>query len=170
MTKTDVTLLYFERNGFIPNNPYLPVLHYKRVLKNNEDKIEKFFLANKWGNTWVNGVFDFHHYHSNSHEVLGIARGSALLLLGGESGTKVIVNSGDVLVLPAGTGHKKLSGSPGFQVVGAYPNGQAYNLKKNTLKDWKESENEIKKTAFPEADPIYGECGPLVKMWRKEGG
>ncbi|MFT8320942.1 MAG: cupin domain-containing protein [Bacillus sp. (in: firmicutes)] len=169
MTKPDVTLLYFEQNGFIPNNPYLPVLHYKKVLKNNEDKIEKIFLANKWGNTWINGIFDYHHYHSNSHEVLGVIKGSALLLLGGETGTKVIINSGDIILLPAGTGHKMLSASPDFQVVGAYPNGQSFNVKKNTKEDLEGAEKEIQNTAFPEADPIYEERGPLAKMWRKVG-
>ncbi|PKG21984.1 hypothetical protein CWS01_19625 [Niallia nealsonii] len=167
MTKSDVTIFYFEKNGYIPNNPTLPVLHYKKVFQNNEDKIETLITSNNWKNTWINGIYYFHHYHSNAHEVLGILKGSGLLLIGGESGTKVIVNSGDILVLPAGTGHKKLSASIDFQVIGAYPDGQEFNLKQNTKEDLEGAEEEIEKVAFPSKDPVYGEDGPLMKFWSK---
>jgi uncharacterized protein YjlB len=168
MAYPDITMYYFDQNGSIPNHPYLPVLHYKKVFKNNENNIGKIFRANNWGNSWLNGVFDYHHYHSNSHEVLGIMNGSGLLLIGGEGGSKVIVNTGDVLLLPAGTGHKKLSATPDFQVVGAYPNGQSYNVKKEEEAYLEESIDEIEKAPFPKTDPVYGERGPLVKMWRKK--
>lgn len=167
MVNPELTLYYFEKNGYIPNHPSLPVLHYKKAMKNNETNIGKIFRSNNWGNCWINGVYDYHHYHSNSHEVLGIMKGSALLLLGGEAGSKLIVNEGDVLLLPAGTGHKKLSASPDFQIVGAYPNGQEYNVKKNTKEEMENAEDEIASAPFPEADPVYGEQGPMVKMWKK---
>jgi uncharacterized protein YjlB len=50
------------------------------------DWLEKKFAANNWTNSWRWGVYPFHHYHSNTHEVLGVFRGSALLHLGGEKG------------------------------------------------------------------------------------
>ncbi|GKU83445.1 cupin domain-containing protein [Niallia sp. NCCP-28] len=168
MIKPDITIFYFEKNGYIPNNPTLPVLHYKQVFQNNEDKMEMIITSNNWKNTWINGIYDFHHYHSNAHEVLGILKGSGLLLIGGESGTKVIVNSGDILVLPAGTGHKKLSASIDFQVIGAYPDGQEFNLKQNTKEDIEGTGEEIKKALLPTKDPVYGEHGPLVKLWNKK--
>lgn len=167
MKKPDITIFYFDKNGYIPNNPTLPVLLYKKIFRNNEDKIENTLIANNWRNIWVNGVYDFHHYHSNTHEVLGVLKGAGLLLIGGESGSKIIVNSGDILVLPAGTGHKKLSATVDFQVIGAYPDGKEYNLKQNTIEDIEGAVEEIKKVPVPSTDPVYGKGGLLVKAWNK---
>lgn len=168
MANPDITMYYFEQNRYIPNHPYLPALHYKRAMENKEENIEKVFHLNNWKNSWTNGVFPYHHYHSNAHEVLGIKKGSALLQIGGEGGSKLIVKHGDILLLPAGTGHKKLSASPDFEVVGAYPNGVEYNLKKDVEEDLEGVQEEIENTVFPVADPVYGESGPLAKMWRKK--
>ena len=76
-----------------------------------------------WGGTWVDGVFDFHHFHSTSHEVLAVVAGRATLELGGPQGEAFEVAAGDVLVLPAGTGHRRATARDGFTVVGAYPAG-----------------------------------------------
>jgi hypothetical protein len=35
------------------------------------------------GNSWRDGVYDYVHYHSRIHEVLGIARGTGKVQLGG---------------------------------------------------------------------------------------
>ena len=37
--------------------------------------IEDLFGANGWRGTWRDGIYDYAHYHSRIHEVLGIARG-----------------------------------------------------------------------------------------------
>lgn len=72
------------------------------------------------------------------------------------------------MLLPAGTGHKKLSASPDFQVIGAYPSGEDYNIKKDVEEDLNGVQEEIENAIFPEADPVYGESGPLAKMWRQK--
>jgi len=83
--------LHLKPNGWMPNSP-LPVLYYRSALPTNTDladTMEHLFTTNGWPPQWRNGVYDFHHYHSTAHEVLGFAAGHADLVLGGESGEPV---------------------------------------------------------------------------------
>lgn len=130
----------FTDDGTIPNSVF-PMVVYKKmfsVTENLTDEMERVFADNNWKNAWRNGVYDYHHFHSIAHEVLGVYSGSAQLRLGGESGKTLTVEAGDVLVLPAGTGHKKISASDDFGVVGAYPGGSDYDIRTG-----EESEREL---------------------------
>jgi uncharacterized protein YjlB len=89
--------------------------------------LEVIYKANSWGRAWRNGIYDYVHYHSMIHEVLGVARGSATLRLGGNKGKTVKVSAGDVVVIPAGVGHECLKADRNFIVVGAYPPKGTYN-------------------------------------------
>ena len=117
----------FTANGKIPNNPNLSLVIFKNVLPptdNRERACQFLFKRNDWCGIWANGVLDYHHYHSTSHEALGIVAGSARILFGGENGKVIDVAVGDVVILPAGVGHCCVDASGDFQVVGAYPCGQ----------------------------------------------
>ena len=112
----------------MPNNPALPVLVYKSAIeidgkRRPEEAIEKLFAANGWGHgQWRDGIYPFVHYHSMIHEALGIARGRARVQLGGHSGEVFELAAGDIVVLPAGTGHQKLLGqrrSSGYRRLSA---------------------------------------------------
>ena len=105
----------------IPNHPRFPVLIYRGV---DVSDARALFAEHGWGGSWVNGIFDFHHFHSTSHEALAIVSGTATVELGGPQGESFEVQAGDVLVLPAGTGHRRATARNGFTVVGAYPKGQ----------------------------------------------
>ena len=116
----------FVDDGLVPNSK-MPFLVYKRAIDVDNDHPEKtiegLFGANGWGAMWRNGVYDYLHYHATVHEVLGVARGNAIVRFGGDNGTELAIAAGDVAILPAGTGHQCLSSSADFSVVGAYPPG-----------------------------------------------
>jgi uncharacterized protein YjlB len=163
----------FSDDGRIPNNPRWPVVIYWSVvhLPRNLDPaavMEELFESNGWGNSWRNGIYDYLHYHSRIHEVLGVARGSAKVRLGGDRGRTLTLRAGDVVVLPAGTGHQCLTASEDFLVVGAYPRFGAYDECRPSS-DAEEDERHLKsvdKVKRPRKDPVFGAKGPLLKLWK----
>lgn len=168
MPETSHAAYYFEDDGRIPNHPSYPLIVYRGALSDHTDEIEAVFNRNNWKNSWINGVYDFHHYHSNSHEVLGIYSGFADLLIGGEQGRTFAVQAGDVILLPAGTGHKGLKASNDFKVIGAYPNGMSYNTRHGSLTEHSADRIEIAKVPLPDRDPVYGTVGPLFELWNNK--
>jgi uncharacterized protein YjlB len=161
-------VLRLTRNGWMPNNETLPTLVYRSAMSpvpgGLAAHLESVFRKNGWPAQWRNGVYDFHHYHSTAHEVLGIAAGEGRVILGGENGRVVTVRAGDVLVLPAGTGHCRLDSSSDFLVIGAYPPDQRWDICRNAPSA--EAVERMKRLPFPHSDPVAGGAGPLTKLWR----
>jgi uncharacterized protein YjlB len=157
----------FADDGRIPNSS-LPVLVYHGIeeVAAGPASCEELFAANGWGGSWRDGIFPFHHFHSTAHEVLGIAAGTAAVALGGPSGSRFEVGPGDVLVLPAGTGHCNAGSSADLLVVGAYPRGQTWDLRRGDPAEHDEVVANIARAPLPEADPVNGPTGPLVTLWR----
>lgn len=145
----------------IPNNPRFPVLIYHGVdgAAVGAEAARALFAEHGWGGSWVNGVFDFHHFHSTSHEALAVVAGQATLELGGPQGESFDVATGDVLVLPAGTGHRRASARNGFTVVGAYPPGQEnYDLLRgDDPAEVEAARGRIAALEAPGEDPVGGE-------------
>jgi uncharacterized protein YjlB len=164
----DIQRLLPARGDEIPNHPGLPVLVYRGVdaLGDGPAAAEALVTQNGWSGTWRNGVFAFHHFHSTSHEALAVVAGQARLAIGGPQGDEVSVAAGDALILPAGTGHKRLDAGPGFLVVGAYPPGQEdYDLRRGDPSEREEVERNITRVALPPGDPLFGRDGPLGEAW-----
>lgn len=168
MNSAQPQTLWFSDDGVIPNSQ-LPVLLYREVPLASKDKaagLEQLFNEHDWPAQWRAQVFDYHHYHSTAHEVVGVASGHARLLLGGPSGQEIEVGEGDVLVLPAGTGHCSLEQSEDFLVVGAYPRGQDnYDIQRAEAANHQSSLRRIAQVALPDADPVEGRAGALVAVW-----
>jgi len=157
-------------DGLIPNSA-LPVLIYRGVLclgrGDTASRVQALFAGHGWGGGWVDGIFDHHHYHSTAHEVLGISRGWAEVQLGGNGGVRARIAAGDVVVLPAGTGHKNLASGDGLQVVGAYPAGQSPDMCRDDPADRATALAKLARVGLPPEDPVFGAGGPLVEQWAR---
>ncbi|MBR0693757.1 hypothetical protein [Bradyrhizobium lablabi] len=162
--------IVFGDDGLVPNNP-VPFLVYKAAVdvggEHPEETIERLFDRNGWGAMWRNGVYDFLHYHATVHEVLGVARGGARVQFGGERGRALEISAGDVAILPAGTGHQRLSSSDDFCVIGAYPPGPPMDLVRPTRESHAKALKTIPLVAIPNTDPVMGANGPLVRLWKR---
>lgn len=159
-------------DGTIPNNDRLPLVVYRSVFgglarSDNERRFKNLFAQHDWGGTWVDGIYPFHHYHARSHEVLGIAAGRAEVQFGGASGPILTLEAGDAVVIPAGVGHCRRSATSDLIVVGAYPRGQEdWDLKRATEAERSQALDEIPKVPLPITDPITGQSGGLLDLWR----
>jgi uncharacterized protein YjlB len=160
----------FGDDGIIPNNPRLPLIVYRTAIDLDRKDfdpgtiVDAVFGLNGWGRSWRDTIYDFMHYHSQIHEVMGAARGSAMVEFGGINGWRLRLKAGDVAIIPAGTGHRLIDASRDFLVVGAYPSDGTYDECTDT-RQRTEARKRIAKTHKPKSDPVYGRAGPLKALW-----
>ena len=158
----------FNRDGGIPNS-VMPLVVYRRAVALGSDparRFEELFAAHGWANAWRDGIFDFHHFHSNAHEVLGVAQGSARVRFGGPNGRSLELGPGDVAILPAGLGHCREGASAELLVVGAYPGGADYDIRRGDVAEYAEVSAHIRRVMLPREDPVEGAEGRLFTLWR----
>src|SRR5580765_5121808 len=158
-------------NGIFPNS-VIPVLLYKTPFHLSNDHspvlMEKVFKENDWSNSWRDGIYTYHHYHSTTHEVLGVYSGSATVKFGGDKGIKQKLTAGDVVIIPAGVAHKNLGASSDFGVVGAYPNSAEWDMNYGQAKKERpQADENIARVPLPAMDPVYGAHGPLHEQWAR---
>lgn len=158
-----------EDNGTFPNS-HLPVLLYKGVLDLPPlfpaAHIENLFKSNNWTNSWKNGIYTYQHYHSNTHEVIGVYKGEATIQLGGDKGTKVRIEKGDVLIIPAGVAHRNLDDENAVSCVGAYPDGISYDMNYGQAGERPATDENIRQVPLPERDPVLGLRGGTSRYWK----
>jgi uncharacterized protein YjlB len=162
----------FKDDGTIPNNPELPLVLYRRAIDlagspDPEKVIEKTFAAHGWGDMWRNGIYPYVHYHSMIHEVMAVARGLATVRFGGAKGRDIDIVPGDVVILPAGTGHQRVKQTPELVVIGAYPPSGKFNLCRGSKAEHAKALTAIPKVPPPASDPVFGPKGPLLALWRE---
>lgn len=155
----------FGDDGAIPNSR-LPLLVYRGAFPADPGIIERNLAAHRWRPAWRDGVHPFHHFHANTHEALGVARGQATVLFGGPNGQELSVRAGDLVIVPAGVGHCDKSHSPDLLIVGAYPD----NAPRPDQYRGKPGEHDaaiVKIAAVPRpaADPVSGTGDPLFRLW-----
>lgn len=170
LNKPDISSHLIKDDGHFPNNSFLPLIIYSKAVEITGDEsirqLEKLLNNNGWSGSWINGVFPYHHYHSTAHEFLIVCSGEARIQFGGNQGITIQVRRGDAVALPAGVAHKKLDESPGFQVMGSYPNGQSYDMNYGDDRERQYVDQNISQVSLPIADPLYGEDGPLMSRWK----
>lgn len=158
-----------QPGGDMPNNGRMPLVIYRGALSGaamSADGCEALFRRNGWQGTWVNGVFPYWHYHLRSHEVLGCVAGGARVGFGGDEGVEAEFNAGDVVVIPAGVGHKRLAQQPDFMVVGGYPPGQDGTVTNPGDVDLDAAIRAVAAVPAPDTDPVGASTQGLPALWR----
>lgn len=149
----------FDDDGAVPNSK-LPLLVYRAALPADPRAIEQTFAANRWPPAWRDGVHPFHHFHANTHEALGVARGETTVQFGGPNGPNLHVMAGDIVIVPAGVGHCNKGQSPDLLIVGAYPdNAPRPDQYRGKAAEHDAAVRKIAAVPPPAADPVTG--GPI---------
>ena len=164
-----VAAFNFEATNEIPNHPTLPLVIIKQAVDpaagDLAEAFERCYPQGGWRGAWRWGVYDFPHYHSTAHEVLGCYRGSARIRFGHTAGTTIDFQAGDVVIIPAGVAHQNLGSSDDFHVVGGYPIGQTADLLRGEPGERPQADDNIDRVPLPSGDPIFGSTGPLREHW-----
>lgn len=152
----------------VPNSHY-PVMLYHHVIPpdtaDNAAYLEHLFMANGWPPQWRYPVYPFTHFHTTTHEVVGCYAGAAQLQLGGEQGPIRRVGVGDVLLIPAGVGHKQIAADKDFMLVGAYPSGFSPDLCRDEPEKLAERLKAAHGVPLPKSDPVTGHSEGALKYW-----
>ncbi len=174
-TSSNVEIIPLPDDGVFPNSMIRPALVLRGAFSFAEgdeeardpaDVIQATFEKNGWTNGWRDGVYDFDHYHSTAHEVLGCYSGEAELQLGGPRGSVHVLQKGDVLVVPAGVAHRRIQASEDFRVVGCYAEGRQCDMNRGKSSERPRVDDNIAALPRPNADPVYGASGPLIHNWK----
>lgn len=149
-------------NGMLPNSRF-PLLVYRNGVEGGgEDAVRERFRANGWLNNWrYPGIYDYPHFHSTTHECLGVAKGWMVLDLFGQGGKRIKFSAGDVVLMPAGVSHAMVGHSDDVMVVGGYPDGRDWdNMQENhiTEETRRAAAKRIMMLPIPARDPVFGEA------------
>jgi uncharacterized protein YjlB len=106
----------FPDDGLVPNNPSLPRIVCRGVLK-PAVVCEALFADNGESAAWRNGVYAHHPCYNTAHQVLGITGESVRVRLGSDADKPVELGAGDVVVIPAGVAYESEGAIPDLMAI-----------------------------------------------------
>ncbi|KAL4809370.1 RmlC-like cupin domain-containing protein [Aspergillus unguis] len=147
-----------------------PLMIYHQAFNASSDDLSRHLdNIGEVSPSWVYTMYSQTHFHSTSHEVLGVVSGSARLCFGGEENPdrfEPTVAKGDLIIVPAGVGHRLLNevrDAPGpFEMVGAYPRGMSWDMCYG--RQGEDSGRNIGNLDWFQQDPLYGKDGPAMRV------
>jgi uncharacterized protein YjlB len=147
--------------GMLPNSRF-PLLVYRGALPGGGvDALRSHLHANGWYNIWrYPGIYEYRHFHSTTHECLGCAAGWMEVEVFGRDGTKLRVQAGDFIVMPAGVSHQMIGHSDDIMMVGGYPDGRDWdNVQEDKIDEQlrRAAAKRIMMLPIPNRDPVTGQ-------------
>ncbi|WP_191059331.1 hypothetical protein [Geminicoccus harenae] len=146
--------------GMLPNSRFPLLVHRAGISGGGVDAVKARFRQNGWLNNWTYpGIYTYPHFHSTTHECLGCAVGWMEVALFGRGGTKVRIEAGDVIVMPAGVSHQMTGSSADIVMVGGYPDGRDWdNMQEEqiTEEERRAAAKRIMMLPIPARDPVTG--------------
>ncbi|KAI9923821.1 hypothetical protein ASPWEDRAFT_27862 [Aspergillus wentii DTO 134E9] len=119
---------------------------------------------------WVYSMYSQTHFHSTTHEVLGVVSGRARLCFGGDENPKRFeptVQRGDFIIVPAGVGHRLLeeldAGEERFKMVGSYPYQKEWDMCYGQPGEEAKVKG-IQWLRWFRQDPFFGADGPALHV------
>ncbi|KAL5342383.1 RmlC-like cupin domain-containing protein [Aspergillus crustosus] len=173
LSEVQVTSRQIREWERIPNTSIQsrPLLIYHEAFDASADELSKHLRKiGEVSPSWVYTMYSETHFHSTSHEVLGVVSGSARLCFGGEGNPERYepeVSKGDLIIVPAGLGHRLLSDAGKtqgeFKMVGAYPRDKSWDMCYGRPGE-EDSRQAIESLSWFRKDPLYGEAGPALQF------
>lgn len=161
MSRIEVEQHWSRPNGMLPNSRFPLLVHRNGIPGGGADAVQARFRGNGWLNNWrYPGVYSYPHFHSTTHECLGVATGWMEVELFGKGGLRMRVNAGDVIVMPAGVSHSMVGQSDDVLMVGGYPDGRDWdNMQEEHLTEElrRAAAKRIMMLPIPPRDPVTGE-------------
>lgn len=158
---------FLQGNGRVPNS-YLPLLIYRSVIEGTPPEMEEVFRGNEWPPDWHTsfGMYPKHHFHSDTHELIAVTRGSLVGRFGGHDGITATLAAGDIVVIPAGVGHFGETITEDLRLTGAFPAGYAiHDFRLGYPEEYARMVERVQRVPVPAFDPVYGAGGPLTQLW-----
>lgn len=162
MPNGDVEQYLSKPAGMLPNSRFPLLVHRGGVAGGGADAVRQRFRSNGWYNNWrYPGVYTYPHFHSTTHECLGVASGWMEVEVFGRGGTRLRVEAGDVIVVPAGVSHSMVGQSDDVMMVGGYPDGRDWdNMREEHLTEElrRAAAKRIMMCPIPVKDPVTGDA------------
>jgi len=147
--------------GMLPNSRFPLLVHRGAVPGGGAEAVIGRLTANGWYNNWRwPGIYTYRHFHTTTHECLGVASGWMEIEVFGDGGPHLRLETGDILVMPAGVSHMMTGNSPDNLMVGGYPDGRDWdNVQQDKLTETlrRQAAKRIMMLPIPTRDPATGQ-------------